>query len=82
MVERSEAEVRAADQAKLRVLEVGICGTDLDKANGHRADLADETWNGTVRCVITHRIPAADFASVIYKRLPDEIKSVIIWGAP
>ena len=39
LVERPEPEVRAGDQVKLRVLEVGICGTDREEANGHRADL-------------------------------------------
>ncbi|HEU5318905.1 MAG TPA: zinc-binding dehydrogenase, partial [Chloroflexota bacterium] len=48
------------------------------------ADLAraEETWKGAVRSVITHRVSAEEFASVIYKRVPDEIKSVIRWAAP
>ncbi|HET7768876.1 MAG TPA: glucose 1-dehydrogenase [Chloroflexota bacterium] len=41
---------------------------------------AEERWKGAVRSVITHRVPVGEFGSVIYKRLPDEIKSVITWG--
>src|SRR5687767_15794984 len=39
LVERPEPGIGAANQVKLRVLEVGICGTDREEANGHRADL-------------------------------------------
>lgn len=38
-VERPEPSVEAADQIKMQVLQVGICGTDREEANGGRADL-------------------------------------------
>jgi threonine dehydrogenase-like Zn-dependent dehydrogenase len=38
IVERDEPRIEAANEIKLRVLEVGICGTDREEAAGMRAD--------------------------------------------
>ncbi|HUZ46376.1 MAG TPA: glucose 1-dehydrogenase [Terriglobia bacterium] len=38
IVERPEPELTAPDEIKLRVLRVGICGTDREEASGGRAD--------------------------------------------
>ncbi len=37
LVERSEPSIHATDEIKLRVLGVGICGTDREEASGGRA---------------------------------------------
>jgi threonine dehydrogenase-like Zn-dependent dehydrogenase len=46
------------------------------------ADLAkaEETWGDAIRQVITHRVPSEQFADVLMRRVPDEIKSVITWA--
>ena len=61
---------------------VGSVNANRDHFATAVADLAkaEETWKDAVHAIVTHRIPADDFATAIYKRLPDEIKSVIIWG--
>lgn len=41
MAERAEPSVRAADEIKLQVLRVGICGTDREEAAGGRALLPE-----------------------------------------
>ena len=38
LVDRPEPKVSAQDEIKLRVLRVGICGTDREEASGGRAD--------------------------------------------
>jgi threonine dehydrogenase-like Zn-dependent dehydrogenase len=38
LVDRPEPEIAASDQVKVRVLQVGICGTDRDEAAGGRAE--------------------------------------------
>ncbi|MBA3944798.1 MAG: glucose 1-dehydrogenase [Herpetosiphonaceae bacterium] len=38
LVDRPEPQIGAADEVKLRVLRVGICGTDREEAAGGRAD--------------------------------------------
>jgi threonine dehydrogenase-like Zn-dependent dehydrogenase len=38
VVERPEPEVTAPDEIKVKVLRVGICGTDREEASGGRAD--------------------------------------------
>ena len=38
IVDRPEPELSASDEIKLRVLRVGICGTDREEASGGRAD--------------------------------------------
>ncbi len=38
IVDRPEPELAAPDEIKLRVLRVGICGTDREEASGGRAD--------------------------------------------
>src|SRR3989442_2142430 len=38
IVERDEPRIEAANDSKLQVLEVGICGTDREEAAGMRAD--------------------------------------------
>lgn len=37
-MERPEPEVRNPDDVKLRVLQVGVCGTDREEAAGGRAE--------------------------------------------
>jgi glucose 1-dehydrogenase len=37
LVDRPEPEIKAADEVKLRVLRVGICGTDREEAAGGRS---------------------------------------------
>jgi threonine dehydrogenase-like Zn-dependent dehydrogenase len=38
LVDRPEPQISGADQIKLRVIEVGICGTDREEVAGGRAD--------------------------------------------
>jgi glucose 1-dehydrogenase len=38
LVDRDEPEVKNADEVKLQVLRVGICGTDREEVSGGRAD--------------------------------------------
>jgi threonine dehydrogenase-like Zn-dependent dehydrogenase len=38
LVDRPEPRVQAPNEVKLRVLQVGICGTDREEASGGRAD--------------------------------------------
>ncbi|PIS02978.1 MAG: alcohol dehydrogenase [Chlamydiae bacterium CG10_big_fil_rev_8_21_14_0_10_42_34] len=46
------------------------------------ADLeeAEKKWSGTIGQLITSRTPHAQFADVLEKRKPDEIKAVIEWS--
>lgn len=37
-IDVEEPQIKADDEVKLKVLEVGICGTDRDEANGGRVD--------------------------------------------
>ena len=41
LVERDRPEVKANDEIKLRVLRVGICGTDREEAAGGRCAAPD-----------------------------------------
>jgi threonine dehydrogenase-like Zn-dependent dehydrogenase len=52
LVERPEPAIRAPDQIKLRVLRVGICGTDREEAAGGRAQAPD----GASELVIGHEL--------------------------
>lgn len=52
LVDRPEPVIRAADEVKLRVLRVGICGTDREEAAGGRAGLPD----GQTDLVIGHEM--------------------------
>jgi threonine dehydrogenase-like Zn-dependent dehydrogenase len=52
MVERSEPHISAPDQVKLRVVRVGICGTDREEAAGGRARAPD----GQTDLVIGHEM--------------------------
>ncbi len=52
LVERPEPVVRQADEVKLRVLRVGICGTDREEAGGGRARAPD----GQKELVIGHEM--------------------------
>lgn len=52
LVERPEPEVQAPDQIKLRVLRVGICGTDREEVAGGRA----EAPVGASELVIGHEL--------------------------
>jgi len=47
LVDRPEPSITAPDQVKLRVLQVGICGTDREEVSGGRA-LAPEEQNDLV----------------------------------
>jgi threonine dehydrogenase-like Zn-dependent dehydrogenase len=38
VVDRQEPRISAPDEVKLRVLQIGICGTDREEVNGGRAD--------------------------------------------
>ncbi len=38
LVDRPKPSVNAPDELKLRILEVGICGTDREEASGGRAE--------------------------------------------
>jgi threonine dehydrogenase-like Zn-dependent dehydrogenase len=52
LVERPEPKIEAPDQIKLRVLRVGICGTDREEAAGGRASAPD----GATELVIGHEM--------------------------
>jgi threonine dehydrogenase-like Zn-dependent dehydrogenase len=52
LVERAEPRIEAPDQIKLRVLRVGICGTDREEAAGGRAQAPD----GASELVIGHEM--------------------------
>jgi threonine dehydrogenase-like Zn-dependent dehydrogenase len=49
---RPEPQIEAPDQIKLRVLSVGICGTDREEADGGRADAPE----GATELVIGHEL--------------------------
>lgn len=51
-VHRPEPSITAADQVKVKVLQVGICGTDRDEASGARADAPP----GAAELVIGHEM--------------------------
>jgi threonine dehydrogenase-like Zn-dependent dehydrogenase len=38
IIERPEPEITAPDEIKVKVLRVGICGTDREEASGGRAE--------------------------------------------
>lgn len=52
LVDRPEPFLTAADEVKLRVLRVGICGTDREEASGGRADPPE----GSSELVIGHEM--------------------------
>lgn len=52
LVERDEPSIAAPDQIKIRVLRVGICGTDREEAEGGRA----EAPTGAKELVIGHEM--------------------------
>ena len=52
LVERSEPSITATDEVKVRVLLVGICGTDREEATGGRAKAPD----GQQELVIGHEM--------------------------
>jgi threonine dehydrogenase-like Zn-dependent dehydrogenase len=52
LVDRPEPSIREADEVKLRVLRVGICGTDREEAGGGRARAPD----GQQELVIGHEM--------------------------
>ena len=52
LVDRPEPQVVAADDVKVQVLRVGICGTDREEAAGGRALLP----NGQADLVIGHEM--------------------------
>ncbi len=52
VIERPEPVVSAPDEIKVRVLRVGICGTDREEASGGRADAPE----GTDELVIGHEM--------------------------
>ena len=46
LVDRDEPKLTADDEIKIRMIEVGICGTDREEASGGRADAlpARRSW--------------------------------------
>lgn len=52
LVDREEPEITAPDQVKLRVLGVGICGTDREEAEGGRAEAPD----GAAELILGHEM--------------------------
>ena len=38
LVERPEPSITAQDEIKIRIIRVGICGTDREEVSGGRAD--------------------------------------------
>jgi threonine dehydrogenase-like Zn-dependent dehydrogenase len=52
LVDRPEPQITTADQVKLRVLRVGICGTDREEAGGGRAKPPD----GQAELVLGHEM--------------------------
>ena len=78
IVERPEPSITAADEVKLRVLRVGICGTDREQVSGGRA----EAPVGAQELVIGHemfgqvvsigssvtRVEAGDYAVLTVRR--------------
>ena len=52
LVERPEPSVSAPDEIELRVLQVGICGTDREEATGGRAQAPD----GAEELVLGHEV--------------------------
>src|SRR5690606_16587630 len=52
LVERPEPSISAPDEIKLRVLQVGICGTDRDEVNGGRARAPE----GAEELVLGHEV--------------------------
>lgn len=52
LIERPEPSISAPDEIKLRVLEVGICGTDREEASGGRA----EAPSGSDALVLGHEL--------------------------
>lgn len=51
-IDRPEPEITGPDQVKLRVLQVGICGTDREEASGARAEAPE----GAEELVIGHEM--------------------------
>ncbi len=52
LVDRPEPSIAAQDEVKLRVIRVGICGTDREEVSGGRADAPD----GQKELVIGHEM--------------------------
>lgn len=52
LVERPEPKISAPDEIKLRVIQVGICGTDREEAGGGRADAPE----GKSELIIGHEM--------------------------
>ena len=50
--ERDEVSIQGSDEVKLRVLEVGICGTDREETSGGRA----EAPAGEKKLIIGHEM--------------------------
>jgi len=52
LVERPEPSIAAPDEIKIRIIRVGICGTDREEVSGGRADAPD----GQTELVIGHEM--------------------------
>jgi len=52
LVERAEPSITAQDEIKIRIIRVGICGTDREEVSGGRADAPD----GQKELVIGHEL--------------------------
>ncbi len=52
LIDRPEPRITADDEVELRVIEVGICGTDREEAVGGRAgrQRASRTWSLATKC--------------------------------
>ncbi|HEX5553786.1 MAG TPA: alcohol dehydrogenase catalytic domain-containing protein, partial [Chitinophagaceae bacterium] len=66
LTDRPEPSITAPDEVKLKILQVGICGTDREEVAGGRADPPP----GSKELVIGHE----NFGKVI--AVGDDVKSV------
>jgi threonine dehydrogenase-like Zn-dependent dehydrogenase len=70
IVERPEPSVSAPDDVKVRVIRVGICGTDREELSGGRSQAPE----GQTELVIGHEM----FGQVVHHE-PNSIKQVVEW---
>jgi threonine dehydrogenase-like Zn-dependent dehydrogenase len=92
LVDRPELDLTNPDDVKVRVLQVGICGTDREETSGGRA----EAPPGSSELVIGHemlgqvvaagsavrRVKPGEFAKAHSPRSADETKTVLEWEKP
>jgi threonine dehydrogenase-like Zn-dependent dehydrogenase len=85
LVDRSEPSITSPDQMKIRMVSVGICGTDRAKAAGglsHRPALMPGRlrWGDHLERLITNRCPHTEFLAAFGRHDANEIKVVLEWG--